>query len=121
MRIIIVEDEGLTRKWIQKKIKELDMGFLVDGVFSNGSQVLKYLEKNETDVIFTDIQMPVMDGLELLEQIQKMEVQPYKVILSAYDEFHYARRAMKLGAQEFVLKPELTEESLRHILEEART
>lgn len=121
MRVIIVEDEGLTRKWIQKKIEELDMGFLVEGVFSNGSQGLKYLEKHKADVIFTDIQMPVMDGLELLEQVQKMEVQPYKVILSAYDEFHYARRAMKLGAQEFVLKPELTEESLRHILEEARS
>lgn len=95
------------------------MGFQVDGVFSNGCQALEYLKENETDVIFTDIQMPVMDGLEFLEHIQKMKNQPYKVILSAYDEFCYARRAMKLGAQEFVLKPEITEENLRYILEEA--
>ncbi len=120
MRVVIVEDEGITRKWIKKKIEDLGMGFVVEGVFSNGSQALEYMNSHDTDVVFTDIQMPVMDGLELLEQIQAMEKQPYKVILSAYDEFCYARRAMKLGAQEFVLKPEITEESLRSILEEAR-
>lgn len=121
MKVIIVEDESLTSKWIKKKVEELDMGFSVEGVFSNGSQALKYLETQEADVIFTDIQMPVMDGLELLEEIQKMNIQPYKVILSAYDEFCYARRAMKLGAQEFLLKPEITEESLCHVLKEARS
>lgn len=120
MKVIIVEDEGITRQWIKKKIEELNMGFQVDGIFSNGCQALEYLKDNEIDVVITDIQMPVMDGLELLEQIQKMKNQPYKVILSAYDEFCYARRAMKLGAQEFVLKPEITEENLQQILEEAR-
>lgn len=127
IKIMIVEDEGITRQWLKKKLDELDMDCSVVGIFPNGSLALQYLKEHEVDVIFTDIKMPLMDGLELLERMQKIQqsqgqmVQPpYKVILSAYDEFHYARRAMKLGAQEFVLKPEITGEGLRQILIEAK-
>lgn len=63
--------------------------------------------------------MPLMDGLEFLEKLQETGLKPYKVILSAYDEFHYARQAMRLGAQEFVLKPEITKEALQEILNDA--
>lgn len=120
MRIIIVEDEGITRQWLKKKIEELGLDFHVTGIFSNGRQALDFLKSQETDVIFTDIRMPVMDGLEFLEQVQKMEIEPYEVILSAYDEFQYARQAMRLGANEFVLKPEITKNGLKQILDDAR-
>ncbi len=47
MRVVIVEDEGITRKWIKKKIEDLGMGFVVEGVFSNGSQALEYMNSHE--------------------------------------------------------------------------
>lgn len=120
MKIIIIEDEGITRQWLKKKLEELSGDYHVEGVFSNGRMALDYLAcATDVDVVFTDIRMPVMDGLEFLEKLMEMGLKPYKVILSAYDEFQYARQAIRLGAQEFVLKPEITKESLRQILDAA--
>lgn len=120
MKIIIIEDEGITRQWLKKKLEELSGDYQVEGVFSNGREALDYLEASkEADVVFTDIRMPVMDGLDFLKKLSETELKPYKVILSAYDEFQYARQAMRLGAQEFVLKPEITKESLQQILNDA--
>lgn len=120
MRIIIIEDEGITRQWLKKKLEELSGDYQVEGVFSNGREALDFLSSVEkVDVVFTDIRMPVMDGLKFLEKLSEMRLEPYKVILSAYDEFHYARQAMRLGAQEFILKPEITKESLKQILSDA--
>lgn len=121
MRIIIVEDEAVTRRWVRKKIEELDINYHVTGEFANGKQALEYCREHEVEVVFTDIRMAVMDGLEFLDELKKERVvQPYKVILSAYDDFHYARQALKTGAHEFILKPEITKEGLKSILEEAK-
>ncbi len=120
MKIIIIEDEGITRQWLKKKLEELSEDNHVEGVFSNGRKALDYLEcEKDVDVVFTDIRMPVMDGLEFLEKLLEKAIDPYKVILSAYDEFQYARQAIRLGAQEFVLKPEITKEALKQILSDA--
>lgn len=119
IRTVIVDDESITRQWIKKKIEKISADYSVVGVFSNGKQALEYCRENEVDVIFTDIRMSTMDGIEFLENIQKLEYCPYKVILSAYDEFQYARQAIKLGVNEFVLKPEITQEELKRILRDA--
>ena len=120
IRIVIVDDESITRQWLKKKIEEISTDYSVVGTFSNGVSALEYCRDNEVDVIFTDIRMPIMDGIELLENIQKQEYVIYKIILSAYDEFQYARQAIKLGVNEFVLKPEITQEGLKRILKDAR-
>lgn len=119
MRIIIIDDEGITRQWLKKKIEEIDVNYHVTGEFTNGSQAAEYLEKQDADVVFTDIRMPIMDGLEFLSQIKDRKTDLYKIILSAYDEFHYVRQAMRLGAHEFILKPEITKEKLDETLKEA--
>ncbi len=120
MRIIVVEDENITRQWLIKNIEAIDFNYHVVGEFSNGQMALDYCSKNGVDVIFTDIRMAVMDGLQFLEKINDLESNPYKIILSAYDEFHYARQAMKLGVHEFLLKPEATRNEIEHILETAQ-
>lgn len=120
MRIIIVDDESITRQWMKKKIEKLGSDYLVAGEFANGRQALEYCRNHEVDVIFTDICMSNMDGMELLKNVQELGKYPYTVILSAYDEFQYARQALKLGVHEFVLKPEITGEGIEKILEEAR-
>lgn len=119
MRIVIAEDEKITRQWVKSQIEKLHPEYYIVGTFANGRQALDYMESHETDVLFTDIRMPVMDGLELLGELQRRENRSYKVILSAYDEFHYAQQALRLGANEFTLKPEITREELGRILEEA--
>ncbi|WMJ89774.1 response regulator transcription factor [Anaerocolumna sp. MB42-C2] len=120
MRIIIVDDESITRQWVKTKIEKIDLNYHVVGEFANGKQALEYCAKNKVDVIFTDIRMATMDGLEFLSEVRKLNLNAYKIILSAYDEFYYARQAMKLGAHEFVLKPEITKESISEILREAK-
>ncbi len=119
MKIVIAEDDAISRQWMKGKIEKLEMNCLVAGAFENGSQALEYIRSHEVDVVFTDIRMPVMDGMELLGYLQAEEVPVYKVIFSAYDRFDYARWAMKLGAHEFVPKSELSGEGLRQILAEA--
>lgn len=120
LKIIIVDDESITRQWIKKKIEELGAEYYVAGEFANGRQALEYCRNNPSDVIFTDIRMPNMDGIELLKAIAELNIHPYMVILSAYDEFQYAREAIKLGVREFLLKPEITGGEIRRILENAR-
>lgn len=119
LRIIIVDDESITRMWIRKKIEELGSEYAVVGEFSSAVQALEYCKSKPAEVIFTDIQMPQMDGIEFLREIGRLENDPYKVILTAYDEFQYAREALKLGAREFLLKPEITSSEIRRILEDA--
>lgn len=120
IKIIIVDDESITRQWIKKKIEKMDSDYLLVGEFTNGRQALEYCRNHDVDVIFTDICMSNMDGIELLKNIQELGKNPYTVILSAYDEFQYARQALKLGVHDFILKPEITGEGIKKILEEAR-
>ena len=119
MRIVIVEDEKITRQWVKKQIEKLRPGYYTVETFANGRQALDYMESCGADVLFTDVRMPVMDGLELLGELQRRENRAYKVILSAYDEFQYAQQALRLGANEFTLKPEITKEELGRILDAA--
>ncbi len=118
MKIVIAEDDAITRQWLKKKIEELGMNCLVADTFADGSRTLEYIREYGADVVFTDIRMPVMDGMELLRSLQG-GLPVYKVIFSAYDCFDYARLAIKLGAHEFLPKAEISGECLRKILLEA--
>lgn len=120
IRIVIVDDESITRQWVKKKIEDISSEYCIIGVFSNGRQALEFCKNQIVDVIFTDIRMSTMDGMEFLTKLQELNQHPYKVILSAYDDFQYAREAIKLGVHEFLLKPEITQDELRRILKDAQ-
>lgn len=120
MRIVIIDDESIIRQWVQKKIEDISTDYKIVGAFSNGRQALDFCKNEIVDVIFTDIRMSTMDGMELLVNLQKLNQHPYKVILSAYDDFEYAREALKLGVHEFLLKPEITQDELKRILHDAQ-
>ena len=70
MKIVIAEDDAISRQWMKGKIEKLEMNCLIAGAFENGSQALEYIRSHEVDVVFTDIRMPVMDGMELLGYLQ---------------------------------------------------
>ena len=104
-RIILVDDEEEVRKSIIRKIDWTAVGFAVVGDAENGEDALEKIENLEPDVVLTDIRMPYMDGLTLAERIRQKYPSMKIVIFSGYDDFEYAKQAIKLNVTEYILKP----------------
>lgn len=109
-RIILVDDEEEVRKGIIRKIDWASAGFKVVGDAENGEDALEKIENLEPDVVLTDIRMPYMDGLVLTEKIRQKYPSIKVLIFSGYDDFEYAKRAIKLNVTEYILKPVNVEE-----------
>ena len=119
-RIILVDDEEEVRKSIIRKIDWTAVGFAVVGDAENGEDALEKIENLEPDVVLTDIRMPYMDGLTLAERIRQKYPSMKSVIFSGYDDFEYAKQAIKLNVTEYILKPVNVEE-LTAILKRIKT
>ena len=104
-RVLIVEDEPLMRQYLTENLSLLHAGFTVADTARDGNAALSLLEENEYDLIITDIRMPGMDGLTLVERIRAAGNRVSVIILSGYDEFDYARTALRYGVSEYLLKP----------------
>lgn len=123
-KAILVDDEALIRDAIQETIQWEKLGFELTAVCQNGKEVVQILEKHPVDLVLTDICMPYMDGLELAKYINEKFPEIKVVIISGYDDFEYAKRAVKYQVQEYLLKPvtaaEFTEilNKIRQILDE---
>lgn len=105
MKIVIVEDEAPIREGMGRILKKIDPGYEVAGMASNGKEGLDVIRKTRPDLVILDIQMPDMDGLTMLEIIRKEKITCKALVLSAYSEFTYARRAIELGIENYLLKP----------------
>jgi len=103
--IVIVDDETEIRNGIKLKVDWNELGFRIAGEASNGREALELIERSEVDVLITDIRMPFMDGLALLEQCAVRYPRIKTVILSGYDDFSYTRTAIQLKASDYLLKP----------------
>jgi two-component system response regulator YesN len=104
-RVIIAEDENLIAKNIAKHIESENPSFKVVGIYSNGEDALAAIKEQPPTVVFTDISMPVMTGLELAAEIHKSMSQVKIVILTGFAEFDYAREALHYGVEDYLLKP----------------
>lgn len=113
MRIVIVEDEVRIKEGLAKLIKKLYPDHTVEAMASNGKEGLACIRKYRPDLVFTDIRMPVMDGLEMLEQIRSEGIETKAVILSAYTEFEYAQKSMRLHVSDYLIKPIVVGEFMR--------
>ncbi|MCR5474615.1 MAG: response regulator [Lachnospiraceae bacterium] len=105
MRILIAEDEIRIREGIQKLLHKIDPEYEIVGEAGDGLEGLKMCRELDPDLIITDVQMPEMNGLEMLETIYEEGYMAKAIVLSAYSEFEYARGAMKMGVTEYLLKP----------------
>lgn len=103
--VLIVEDEKLIRQGIKSMI--LRSGVPVQTIMecSNGLMALEILREQPVDVMFTDIRMPKMDGIALVQNMQELEHKPLTVVISGYDEFSYAVEMLRKGVREYLLKP----------------
>ena len=105
MRILIVADEIRIREGIQRLLNKLDSGYTIVGEANDGEEGLRLCKELDPDLIITDVQMPRMNGLQMLETLYAEGILTKAIVLSAYSEFEYARSAMKLGVTEYLLKP----------------
>ena len=104
-KVILVDDEEEVREAIRRRINWEEIGFTVAGTAENGEEALELAENCEPDVVMTDIQMPFMDGLTLLKKLKERFPDIRSVIFSGYDDFEYAKEAIKLESEEYILKP----------------
>ena len=103
-QLILVEDDDQIRGGLSRFFPWEQLGFTMAASFENGLHALEYVRSHHVDVILTDVRMPVMDGLEMLEKMRLENLDAYVVILSAYQEFSYAQRAIELGVSNYIVK-----------------
>lgn len=115
MRIIVAEDEERSRKGISRLITSIDESYFVVAQASDGLETLKMVRYYHPDLVLTDIMMPRMNGLELIEAAHNENLFPHFAIISAHAEFEYARQAISLGVQEFIVKP-ITYDAVENML-----
>jgi|SRR5690554_2249638 len=100
MKVIIIDDERLAREELKHLLKDYESTLTIVGEASNGIEGIKVIEKLKPDLIFLDIQMPEMNGFEMLKKLTEI---PKVIFTSAYDE--YALEAFKVNALDYLLKP----------------
>lgn len=103
--VLIVEDEKLIRQGIKSMIQRSGVPVNTIMECNNGVIALEILKSQKVDVMFTDIRMPKMDGVELVEKMQELEEKPMTVVISGYDDFSYAVHMLRNGVKEYILKP----------------
>lgn len=118
-KVLIVDDELLIQVGVKSMIdKGTDVQVI--GVASNGKNALEIMENDFPDIIITDVKMPVMDGIELIENIKnKYKNPPVFIILTSYEDFDMARKAIKYNVKEYLIKIELTSEVLNSAIKNA--
>lgn len=104
-KLILVDDEEEVRKGILKKIEWEKYGFTIVGEAENGREALEIAEKTMPDLVITDIKMPFMDGINLSKALREKFPTTKIVIITGFDEFEYAQKAIKLNVTEYMLKP----------------
>lgn len=115
--VVLVDDDALVIEFLKKFIPWQDYGFQVVAHFQDSSAALAYLQENVYDLLITDIGMPKLNGIELIEQLKQSKTNSYNVILSCHGEFHFAQQAIKLGAYDYILKETMEETNIIELLE----
>lgn len=105
LNVLLVDDEKLERVLIRKGYNWEESGFNIVGEAASGKDALEYMAYHKVDIVVTDINMPGMDGLQFTEKLLQKYPKCRVVIVTGFREFEYARRAVKLGVDEFLLKP----------------
>jgi two-component system response regulator YesN len=117
-RVLIADDEYSARKMLHLYLSTLE-GYTIVGEAANGQKALELFRELKPDVLITDIQMPIMNGLELIEHIRQEKEDQIVIILSCYESFSFAQRAIRLGVKDYLVKDMITPEELGDCLDHA--
>lgn len=110
MKLMIVEDEQRARRGLKNIILSIASEHEIVAEAANGLNALELIKTLKPDAVFTDIKMPFMDGLTLIREVRKLGMETKFVIISAYEEFEYARQAITLGVTQYLVKPLIMED-----------
>lgn len=116
-RVLIVDDEPVIRNGISAIINWEKEGMLVQDDCENGVEALHALKNNSFDILITDIKMPLMDGIELMNRAWELYPSLKVILISGYNDFEYVREGLKLGAVDYLLKAALDPEDLLSVLQ----
>ena len=105
IKLLIADDEDTIRNGIAKYIQLHTDRFDKIYLASNGQEAVDIIFRDKPDIMFLDVQMPLKDGIEVMQEAKRADILPYTMILSGYDEFKYCQQALRLGAKEYLLKP----------------
>lgn len=117
-KVLIVDDEVLVRIGIRHSVPWEENELEVVGEASDGKQCMEMVERMNPDLLILDINMPELNGIEVLKQLKQREYDGKIIILTCYEELEYARQAMKYGASDYVLKTSITENGLLQAIQE---
>lgn len=118
-KLIIVDDEFDVRSRISQAIEKFDCGFEIVGTYENGLDAYDGVNQFAPDLVITDIRMPFMTGIELIEKIRETKPLTKVIIITGFDEFDYAKQAIDLGVIGFLTKP-ITPDDLKVIVKKAK-
>jgi len=112
-KVLIVDDAAFIRNQLRKLLEEHD--FEVVGEAENGKVALEKVKELKPDIVTLDITMPVMDGIECMAEIHKMDYKPNVVMISAQGQEALVQEAIMHGAKDFIIKPYKPEVVLKHL------
>ncbi len=118
--ILLVDDEFPARQLVKAMLPWEETGFAIAYEAKNGAEAFALYQTHRPDLVISDIQMPVMDGLELLTAIRQIDAQQPFIILSCYERFDYARQVIRLGGLDYLIKDTLTPDVLYTALQRVR-
>ena len=119
LKVFPVEDETVIREGLRDNIEWEEFGYKFVGEAADGEMALPLIRKTKPDVLITDIKMPFMDGLSLSKIVSSELPDTKIIIISGYDDFEYARQAIELGVEQYLLKP-ITRMNLKKVLADLR-
>lgn len=105
IRVVVVDDEAVARRGIVTGVDWARLGCEIAGEASSGEEGVALVSRVSPDLIITDIRMPHMDGVEMMNELRRRGCRAHVIVLSAYSDFAYARSALKFGADDYLLKP----------------
>ncbi|MFV0401585.1 MAG: response regulator [Oscillospiraceae bacterium] len=121
LSLLIADDEKVIRESLAECLNWEEIGIRVVGCCANGLEALDVIIDENPDIVMTDIKMPGLNGLELIEKIQSIDRDIEFIILSGYREFDFAKKAMEFGVRRYLLKPVSEEQVLESVLDAVKS
>ena len=121
LEVVLIDDEYFFRNSLKRAIPWEEMGFQITGDANNGRDGFRLICDKQPDIAVIDINMPLINGLELIEKLRKEQIPCKCILLTGYSDFKYAQQAIRLNVSEYILKPvdfSLLTESLNNLKQE---